>query len=269
MTQDFCAVSVKERCNGMLPAEVYERIYETALNAPDGHMVEVGCAHGAGTVCMAFGLRDSGREGKVFTFEKIIGGTREAFGGVDENTRIILQNFNFFGVSDRIELSIGDVEDCAHAVPKDHPIGLLCLDADGAIDRDFALFFDQVVPGAPVIIDDVMDRTRLKPDGWQRLSRRLKVDQKHRLSFAMLDLFQKKGLLDEGCIRGADTWFGHKTHERFASVDPREILRVYRSMTFGQATLSMVPMRAALAGMLGKVLPRSAVETLKGLEKGK
>ncbi|MEM9311122.1 MAG: class I SAM-dependent methyltransferase [Pseudomonadota bacterium] len=253
----------------MLPADVYQHMYQAALEAPEGNMVEVGCAHGAGTVCMAAGLRDSGRRGTVFTFEKIIGGTREAFGGVDENTRIILGNFAHFGVADRIELTIGDVEDCAHAVPEDHPIALLCLDADGAIDRDFALFYDQVVHGAPIVIDDVLDRTRLKPDGWQRLNRKLKVDQKHRLSFAMLDLFQKKGLLDEGCIRGTDTWFGHKTQERFASVDAREILHVYRSMTFGEATLSMLPMRAALAAMLNKVLPRSTVETLKGIEQGK
>lgn len=65
----------------MLPVEVYQRLYEAALAAPDRNLVEVGCAHGAGTVCLAAGLRDSGREGRVYTFEKIVGGTREAYGG--------------------------------------------------------------------------------------------------------------------------------------------------------------------------------------------
>ncbi|MEO0643926.1 MAG: hypothetical protein AAFY47_11010, partial [Pseudomonadota bacterium] len=207
--------------------------------------------------------------GRVYTFEKIVGGTREAYGGVDENTRIIRANFDHFGVADRIELTIGDVEDCAKVVPHDQPIGLLCLDADGAIDRDFALFYDQVRAGAPVVIDDVLDRTRVKPNGWQRCNRKRKVDQKHRLTFNMLALFKAKGLLDEGQIHGTDTWFGRKTSERFAVVDPSEILRVYRSMTFGDATVSMVPMRAAMVGALNRVLPRSTIETLKGLEQGK
>lgn len=269
MIQAFDASAVKERCNGMLPVEVYQRIYEVAVAAPAGNLVEVGCAHGAGTVCLAAGLRDSGRAGTVYTFEKIFGGTREAFGGIDENVRIIRGNFEHFGLADRIELLIGDVEDRAQEVPSDVPIGLLCLDADGAIDRDFALFYDQVEEGAPIIVDDVMDRTRVKPIGRTRLNRSLKVDQKHRLTFRLLDLFRDKRLLDAGEVRGSDTWFGRKSPARFADVDPREILRVYRSMTFTDAAISLVPMRDEIAATLGKILPRATIEKLKNLERPK
>lgn len=266
MNAQFDARAVQRRCNGMLPIEVYERIYRTALSAPEGNIVEVGCAHGAATVCLAAGLRDSGRPGTVYTFEKIVGGSREEFGGIEENTRIIQDNFAHFGLSDRIELCVGDVQNLAHRVPGDRAIGLLCIDADGALDRDFRLFFDRVSQGAPVILDDSNERTKVVRKARRRFTLELFIDQKHYLTARMLDLFRNEGLLDQGEIVGSETWFGKKMGQSFDDIDPEAILAVYRSIIFADGSISVLPMRQNLANLLRAILPRRIVESLKRAE---
>ena len=269
MTQTrFDASKVKKNCNGMLSDTVYSAMYRTALMALTPLIVEVGTAHAAGTISLAHGLRERVSDGKVFTFEKIFGGSREAFGGIDENVSIIRNNIAAFGLTETIELVVGDVAESASVVPRDSEIGLLCLDADGAIDRDFRLFFDQLAIGAPIIIDDVKDRTRVKRTGRMGLSHGLIVDQKHRLTSRMLALFKSYNLIDEGDIKGSDTWFGQKVGGKFADVPTEEILNVYRSLTFTEAKLSIVPLRRVVTPVLRKALPASAVARLKLIERG-
>lgn len=262
----FDAQAVIQRCNGMLAPDAYEAMYHAAKVAPTSTLVEVGTAHAAGTVCLAMGLRDSGRTGKVYTFEKIIGGSREAYGSVDRNIEIIKGNIEHFGLSDYVELLIGDVSALAGRVPMDEQIGLLCLDADGAIDRDFRLFFDRVAPKAPLVIDDVQNMTRIKRVGRRGLSASFKVDLKHRLSYRLVQLFQEKNLIDRGRYYGYGTWVGNKHTGRMADVMPDEILAVYRSLIFSNAAVSLIPMRDKLASTLGPLLPRSLVARVKSME---
>ncbi|MGI3212209.1 class I SAM-dependent methyltransferase [Roseovarius tibetensis] len=273
MTKDaersFDADEVKRICNGMLPPDVYVAMYEAARCAPETLFVEVGTAHAAGTVSLAMGLRDSGRNGKVYTFEKIVGGSREAFGGMDENIEIIRQNLKAFGVDDFVHLTIGDVAETAGVVPDDVSIGLLCLDADGAIDRDFGLFFDRLAANAPIIIDDSRDHTRIKRLGRSGLSHRFIVDQKHRLTFRLLQEFQQYGLLNNGEIYGTDTWIGRKGESHFANIPSENILGVYRSLVFTETTHSFVPFRGLLAKGLRKTLPTRLLTRLIALETGK
>lgn len=264
----FDVSAVIQRCNGMLAPAAYEAIYSAARSAPTQSFVEVGTAHAAGTVCLAMGLRDSGRTGKVYTFEKIIGGSREAFGSMDQNVQIIKSNLDYFGVSDLCELIIGDVSELASRVPSSERIGLLCLDADGAIDRDFRLFFSQVAEGAPIIIDDVQDMTRVKVVGRERLHAKCKVDLKHRLSYRLVELYQRKGYIDDGEIFGYGTWVGSRKNGNFEEVTADDVLSVYRSLTFTNASVSMIPMRDKLAATLGTVLPKNLLERLKSIETG-
>lgn len=266
--RSFDAEEVKKACNGMLPTEVYSMIYEAACSAHETLFVEVGTAHAAGTVSLAMGLRDSGRNGKVYTFEKIVGGSREAFGGMDENIEIIKRNLKAFGVDELVHLTIGDVAETAGVVPDDISIGLLCLDADGAIDRDFGLFFDRLAAGAPIIIDDLRDHTRIKRLGRSGLSHRLLVDQKHRLTFRLIEVFRRYGLVEGGEIHGTDTWFGYKGAGRFADMPQEEIIQTYRSLIFTETSLSFVPLRGLLAESLRNVLPTNLVTRLKSFERG-
>ncbi len=257
------AAAVKETCNGMLPVRTYERIYQRALEAGDGIVVEVGTAHAAATVCLARALKDSGRQGRVYTFEKIFGGTREAFGGVTENERIIRENLARFDVEDVVELIIGDVRDEAHRVPDDQPIGVLFLDADGRIDRDFNLFFERVSLGGQVFIDDVRNEARIGLSGMGAAKARLKVDQKHKISHLLLEIFKRHGLVGDGEFVGPDTWTGPKVADTLADVDPEEIMEAYRELVFADADLSLVPGRRLAKRLAKRLLPGSVVTSIQ------
>ncbi len=264
----FDASEVKEVCNGMLSPEVYQALYETARDAPAPVIVEVGTAHAAGTVSLAMGLRDSGREGVVYTFEKIIGGSRESFGGFDENISIIQRNLAAFGVEGFVRLTVGDVAETCDVVPANATIGLLCLDADGAIDRDFGLFFDRLLTGAPIVVDDMRDRTRLKLLRRKGFSGRFKIDQKHQLTYRMMELFREHGLVDAGTVHGLDTWFGHKGPGKLADLPVGSVLQVYRSLTFTEADMSFVPARGMIKTLVRRIAPESVVARLQRIERG-
>ncbi|NWG47266.1 MAG: class I SAM-dependent methyltransferase [Alphaproteobacteria bacterium] len=230
----FDPEAVRTRCNGMLAPSVYQHIYETARSAGGGVFVEVGTAHGAATVSLALGLKASGRQGHVHTFEKIVGGTRERFGSIAENEDIIRTNFRTFGVDDVVSLHIGGVDDLQANVREEREFALLMLDADGRIDRDFGYFFDRLRPGAPIIIDDVADLVRIKMKGSDRLT----VDQKHRLTHLLVEAFTSAGLV--ACNeRIRNTWFGTKREARWEDLPPSAVLAAYRSLVFGEADRPM------------------------------
>ena len=112
----FNANAVRKRCNGMLSSAIYEKIHETAKSAPNGSFIEVGVAHGAATVALASALSTPGI---VYSFEKIIGGSREQFGGFEENKRIITGNIRVFGLEKKVQFAFGDVSKDYAIVPKD------------------------------------------------------------------------------------------------------------------------------------------------------
>jgi hypothetical protein len=70
-----------------------------------------------------------------------------------KNEAVLRSNLRAFGVEPLCTVLMGNVEQMAGRVP-DGPIALLFIDADGALDRDFGLFYRRLLPGAPVIVDD-------------------------------------------------------------------------------------------------------------------
>jgi predicted O-methyltransferase YrrM len=225
---------IKRTANGMLAPEVYRAIYETASAVQSGNALEVGTAHGAGTICMALGLETAGNPGRVITIDKIEGGSRDAFGSVEDNIKIIESNFARFGVADRIDLHVGSAGEIASQLPQDLRLGLLMLDADGAIDRDFALFYNSLLPGAPIIIDDYKpDFVRLYRNG-----RRVRTDQKRRLTALLVDYFEGQGLLERSQLIN-ETWFGRKPAgvAQDITFDFQGIACIYRNLTFVEGML--------------------------------
>lgn len=248
----FSPEAVKRRCNGMLPSSVYQRIHDTAAAARITTFVEVGTAHAAATVSMALGLKDSGRAGRIYTFERGKGGSRVEYGGVDENTRIIRANLEHFGVSDIVELLVGDVSDLSSRVPADGEIGLLMLDADGRIDRDISLFYDRVVKGGPVIIDDVVDEVRL----YRTRGGRYAIDQKLKIAHRLLEVMIKSGLLSSGQIV-SETYFGEKLDKASLDVPPEAVLNAYRGLIFSEAAITKPNLKAILLPLAEFLSPRA------------
>lgn len=229
---DFEDIAV--RCAGMLAPAIYRRLYETAFNAPDGFIVEIGTAGGAGTASLALGLQHSGKSGRVVTVDR---GRRRTGGGDPAGYREgVKASLRHYGVADRVDLVIGEAADAVKAVPDSAAISVLVIDADGAIDRDLKAFFDRVLPGGDVIIDDCLDVVRVHRTGLFDVT----VDAKMRLTQLLLTYFKQKGLLSEG-TQIKDTYFGKKVQDfAQAGISDDAILAIYRELIFSSARVMPV-----------------------------
>lgn len=259
---EFNAKEIKQKCNGMLSAEMYQRIYEYAAKAPAGNFIEIGAAHGAATVCLGLALGEKSNF-HVYSVEKIIGGSRDQFGGFSENKKTLEKNLAYFGVENHVELILEDVKSAALKIPSGPPFSLMILDADGRINRDFGLFFDKLMPGAIVIIDDVSPGVRIKPLVKKFDVHQVKIDQKHRISSLLLDVFCRHGLV-EGELVGT-TFFGKKLSGGKFSDTSADVLEAYHHLVFAEASYSIVP--GGVVGvskrLVARFLPDILVEKLR------
>ena len=194
---------------GMLPARVYCEIYRRTCQLPDLDIVEIGAGSGAATIAMAWALRTTARNAKIVSVEKCEGGSRLDYGDRATNLNLLETHLVQFGVRDRVELY-------PHALtPEGGPelmtrirtgqIGALVHDADGRIDRDFALFWPHLRPGGLIIIDDYENRPSFQrispssPDG----------GTKSLVTFRLLNQFMRWGLVTRSRVVG-NTYFGYK-----------------------------------------------------------
>ena len=221
---DKSAKMVRYVANGMMAVEVYEYLMKFAGGAV-GDVLEIGTAHGAGTISTALGLPDGV---KMTTVDRLTHGSRAAFGSPEDNAKIIRGNFETFGVENTVDLFVGSPQDIAATLDADTKFGMLILDADGMIDRDIKLFYDRLLPGAPIVIDDCdTEKVRLFGEG----NGTFRVDQKTRLTGLFVDLFVAKGMMETDRVIN-DTWFGRKpmTDVTTAAVSDEDILGVYREL---------------------------------------
>jgi predicted O-methyltransferase YrrM len=173
----------------MLRPDVYRAIHATALEMPGGDAVEIGTSRGAATVAIALALKASRRAGRVYTIERV-----GKPGSNDQKIAAIQQNFRKFGVHEGIALIMADASLAPSELPDDVSIGLLMLDCDGRIDRDFANLYDRVLPGGRIVIDDYEDRTHVRI---MRRRRWVGVDLKHRLTFNLVNHFRENGYIED------------------------------------------------------------------------
>lgn len=228
---DFRAI--KFRANGMLDPSVYEHIWQLARTA-NANVLEVGTAHGAATIAAALGLPPGLR---VRTIDRLVGGSRAHYGDKEANEKIIRSNFAHFGVSDKIDLFVGDSIGAARELDEAERFDILILDADGMIDRDLRLFWRFLNPRAKIVIDDVkLSGVRILVNG----ARHAKIDQKQKLSALLVDCFTKAHLLKkERQIN--ETWFGLKQYDGCIDdmIDIDQVLGVYHDLVFSEGTVQL------------------------------
>ena len=143
-------------CDGMLTFNVYFKIYETAYYAQPGNIIELGAAHGAATVCLAKGLINSKKNNILFTVEKGDGenSSMSKFGSKEFNIHTLEKNLKYFNCDKKIKLIPEKITSASKQIIEHGPFSLILIDADGAIDRDFLIFYNFLMPGADIIIDD-------------------------------------------------------------------------------------------------------------------
>lgn len=165
---------ISQECNGMLPLDTYKKLYDYAADIGEGNILEVGSAHGAGTISLGLGVEESNGTATVIGVEKGEGGSRTPYGTKKENLRILQDNIRSYGLSERVQIvnEYLSLEDgLPSAIKSNAPFSLVCLDADGRLDRDFQLLYDDILPGSIIAIDDYapercyQEKTERMPSG--------------------------------------------------------------------------------------------------------
>lgn len=152
----------------------------------EGPIVEIGAYVGGATIAMARGVRDAGRSTPIVTIEP--GGeylahpdlpSADIFGDLQRNLQSRdLERFVTLhrGLSSDPE-SMQLVQTTLAA--RDRGIGMLCIDADGNVQRDFDLFLPLCADGCVLSVDDyVSSDAHGKADATQAAVRQLMAEGK-------------------------------------------------------------------------------------------
>jgi len=154
---------LRDDANGMLNPEIYELIYDYAQSLGEWNMLEVGAAHGAATIALARGAMDAGHENHVVSFERAEGGSRSEYGGKEENLHILTKNLGKYEVADRVSVvpeSVTWEYSPPALIDEKAPYSIHLHDANSSIYCDFKLFYDNLLPGGIVMIDDCAAQPR-------------------------------------------------------------------------------------------------------------
>jgi predicted O-methyltransferase YrrM len=182
-----------QKANGMLPLDVYQEIYLTTAAHRPRTILEIGTAHGAATIAIGLAAQTKHSDFKIWTVDKLGGrfSSRSVYGSVETNRAIVNANLASAGLSERVQLFVGDSDDFAGQSFCPLQIDLLMLDADGRIDRDLFNFYPRLAVDAPVIIDDADDSIWLS----RNHERVPFIDNKHRVTELLLSGFCDAGFL--------------------------------------------------------------------------
>ncbi len=159
--------NLRTQTNGMLWPVVYKYMYQQSRKLPDLDIIEVGGATGAGSIAIAWGMKESDKKSRLIVVEKCEGGTRSDVGGYEDNLNLIQEHFEKFDANDKITLFPQEVTfDNGNEVislVETKEISAFIHDADGRLDRDFALFWNLLMPGGLIVVDDYADEPKYKP----------------------------------------------------------------------------------------------------------
>lgn len=141
----------------MLHHDVLLLVYHFA-SICEAHVLEIGAYLGGSTTAAAWGIRDAGVSKKLITVEP--GGRVDKHRLATKNIlRDLKKHLGKNRIADRVTLLEGHswsppVPDRVREILGDEKIGLLILDADGAVKRDLDLYGDRLVDDCWLVIDD-------------------------------------------------------------------------------------------------------------------
>lgn len=149
-----------DEVDALMSRPVYDALFDTVTQEKPLQILEIGTAHGAGTIAMALGAEAQSLPTRIQTVDTLaalpdIPSSRAKYGNAQANEAIVRHNFRRAGVEERISLFVGRSDEFAMSAPLDAPIDMLVLDADGRIDRDLLLFRDRMTPDCLIVVDDI------------------------------------------------------------------------------------------------------------------
>ena len=188
---------LQRETDGLLPAKIYERIYNEVRKLPDLDIVEIGGAAGAASIAIGWAMKRDHKKSKLIIVEKCEGGSRAQYGGRQDNLMRLERNLKRFRVTDSVvifpEYLTFENGQRVLGLLETRQIAAFMLDADGCIHRDFHFFWPRLHPDGLIIVDDYQEAR----------------DAKHDLTFHLLNRLMEWGLFDM-TDRVGSTVFGRK-----------------------------------------------------------
>jgi len=246
---DRLLARVQSEAHGKLSPKAYRKLYESASASGGGTMVEIGTSQGAATIALALGATSAALDYRIVTVDAHFVGSRPRAATESEKKAIVRKGFEAFGVSDPIDLIVGTIDEMiVTADPRE--IGLVLIDADGRIDRDLAALWERMRPGCAIVIDDLDDQIYL-----ERRGRKLRVDQKHRLSHLLAEAFVGAGLLVRDGSVGQTAWFRKGDVEAGPAEIERLALPAYRALVYAELGSRAFSLKRGLYGLAASRAP--------------
>lgn len=145
---------IKELTHGYLSPEVYYKIYQMALDAPEGVVVDIGPAQGGSTISLGLALKENSRLKKIYSIDVFCkSAALKSYTCIEENIEVLRSNLSQFNIEQYVTPLVVFKDDTTLS-HENEPISVLFIDADGAIDRDFEVYYNRLVPHGIIIIDD-------------------------------------------------------------------------------------------------------------------
>jgi hypothetical protein len=218
--------------NGMLPAEVYCKIFDSIKSLSGEPILEIGTAHGAATISLGLGAKRYDTKHKIVTAD-LFGGrfsSRRAYGDTDQNFKIVIDNLARAGISEDVHVFKGSSEELAKSEYCPQSISMLMLDADGRIDRDFLLFYPKVKEGGIIVIDDADPGIYLSLN----FDGEAYVDLKHRITSLLAKAFHQAGFISD-LEMVSNTLFCRSTAKQLDVEEFKTMaLKAYRELVFSE-----------------------------------
>ncbi len=158
---------LKASTRGLMPVEVYRRLFEIARDTSTGNIIDAGTGRGGTSISLALGLRESKSAGTVHAIDQFFQNLADRphrYNKVTNpddcvalNIAEFEKNADRYGVRSLIKIWPGTTDEVAKVFPKDIRVGILAIDIDGHVDRDLRYFYDFVEPGGWIVIDDYAD----------------------------------------------------------------------------------------------------------------
>jgi len=222
---------IKITTKGYLYPSVYRALYDSALTAPEGHAIDIGPAQGGSTIAISTAYKHKKSLCTVYSIEKgKISPALSDNDNIDLNRQVLEDNLKRFNVEKQTCVIMEYSHEAFINAPIPEPIALLSIDADGGLDRDFNIFYNNLAPGAQIILDDV--ENIINRHGKKLLSGNESDIEKHItdhnvdtlaaatplgkeiLTYRFVEYLIAKNLLIKDKIVGSNTFFGHTPVEK-------------------------------------------------------
>ena len=153
---------IKKITNGYLDTTVYQEIYNSALQASNGVVIDIGPAQGGSSICFAMAASENKEIKKIYSIDRFKGSNALIdYYSIENNIKQLYINLKKYNLQDYVKTIVVGVDDIKKSI-ENEPIAILFIDADGAIDRDFELYYNQIREEGLIIIDDYEEKINIQ-----------------------------------------------------------------------------------------------------------